>query len=707
MPNRLARSASPYLRQHAGNPVDWYPWGDEAFARALAEDRPIFLSIGYSTCHWCHVMAHESFEDPIVAALMNDAFVSVKVDREERPDIDQVYMTVCQLLTGTGGWPLTVIMTPDRRPFFAATYLPRAPRYGRPGMLDLVPRVQALWRSDRATLVESAQQIVGQLERATARRGGGATPAALADAAVRQLADRFDPSHAGFGDRPKFPSPHNLIFLLQHWRRTGSDGALAMTVSTLRAMRRGGIWDHVGFGFHRYSTDREWLVPHFEKMLYDQALHALACAEAYQATAEVEFAQTAREIVRYVLRDMSAAGGGFHSAEDADSEGEEGRFYLWTEAEIRSLLDERLAEVAIASWGVARDGNFLDEATRRRTGANILHRRESAGETAARLGLDRAELERRLESARAALFAARERRERPLKDDKVLADWNALMAAALARLGRVLGDRQALDAARRTAEHVHGLRSADGRLLHRGGAGDGAVPGFLDDHAFLTWAWLELYDATLEPEHLARALDLQQATLDRFWDDAGGGFFLTAHGSEELLVRPKEAHDGAIPSGNSVAMANLVRLARLTGRADLAERADAVAAAFAGDLAAAPAAHCHMLAALQLAAGPSLEIVIAGDPADAATQRLLEVVRSRYLPHAVLLLVPPGEPGGTVRALAPFTEHHAPIDGRPAASLCRDHACRLPTVDPDELARMLDEDSPGDQPPASGPGPVG
>ena len=705
MPNRLASSTSPYLRQHADNPVDWYPWGDEAFARALAEDRPIFLSIGYATCHWCHVMAHESFEDPTVAALMNDAFVNIKVDREERPDIDQVYMTVCQLLTGSGGWPLTILMTEDRRPFFAATYLSRESRHGRAGMLELVPRVQSLWRSDRATLLESAQQIVGHLEAAASRRRGGTVPTDLADAAFRQLADRFDATHGGFGDRPKFPSPHNLLFLLQYWRRTGSNDALAMAVKTLRAMRRGGIWDHLGFGFHRYSTDREWLVPHFEKMLYDQAMQALAYAEAFQATGEEEFARTAREIVHYVLRDMGAAGGGLHSAEDADSEGEEGTFYLWTEREIRSLLDRPLADLAVAAWGVTPDGNYLDESTRSRTGANILHRRESAGETAARLGLEPADLEPRLESARASLFAARERRERPLKDDKVLADWNGLMAAALARLGRVLGDRPALDAARRAAEHVHGLRSADGLLLHRGGAGPDAVPGFLDDHAFLTWAWLELYHATLEPYYLARALDLQQATLDRFWDAAGGGFFLTAHGSEELLVRPKEAHDGAIPSGNSVAMANLVRLARLTGRADLAARAGAVAAAFAGDLTAAPAAHCHMLAALQAAAGPSLEIVIAGDPGEEATQRLLKAARSRYLPHAVLLLVPAGEPGGTVRALAPFTEHHTAIDGRPAAYVCRDYACRLPTTDPQELARMLDEPPQGRRPPI-GPGPT-
>ena len=693
MPNRLAGSSSPYLRQHAGNPVDWHPWGEEAFARARAEDKPVFLSIGYATCHWCHVMAHESFEDPVVAGLMNEAFVNVKVDREERPDVDQLYMTVCQLLTGSGGWPLTILMTADRRPFFAATYLPRQSRHGRAGMLELVPRVKALWQSDRGQLLSSADEIVRHLEAAVTRPRAGVLPAGLADRAFHQLAASFDSSHGGFGDRPKFPSPHNLIFLIQHWARTGAREALDMATATLRAMRRGGIWDHVGYGFHRYSTDRQWLVPHFEKMLYDQAMQALAATEAFQATGEPEFAQTAREIAAYVQRDMTAPDGGFYSAEDADSEGEEGRFYLWTEAEIRTLLGQPLAEVAIAAWGVTPDGNFLDEATRRRTGANILHLGPGADAAAVRLGLDRAGLERRLEPARAALLAARGRRERPLRDDKVLADWNGLMAAALARIGRVLDDRPALDAARRAAEWVHrSMRAPDGGLLHRAGADP--VPGFLDDHAFLTWAWLELYDATLEPEHLVRALDLQQETLDRFWDDDGNGFFFTAHDSEPLLVRDKEFHDGAIPSGNSVAMANLVRLARLTGRAVLDARAQALAAAVARDLEAAPAAHCHLLAALALAAGPSLEIVVVGEPGDPATRRLLATVHSRYLPHAALLLIPDGDPGRRVRALAPFTEHHTLIGGRPAAYLCHGFACRQPTTDPDELERLLEEAAP-------------
>jgi uncharacterized protein YyaL (SSP411 family) len=694
--NRLAQETSPYLLQHADNPVDWYPWGDEAFERARLEDKPIFLSIGYATCHWCHVMEHESFEDPIVASLMNEAFVNIKVDREERPDVDQVYMTVCQLLTGGGGWPLTVLMTPDRRPFFAATYLPRESRPGRVGMLDLAPRVQQLWRSDRDALLESAQQIVGHLETATARDRSGRVPQTLATTAYRQLASRFDAAHGGFGDRPKFPSPHNLLFLLQYGWQTGDTRSLAMVEATLEAMRRGGIYDHVGFGFHRYSTDREWLVPHFEKMLYDQAMMTLAYTEAFQATGNPDYRRTASEVIAYVLRDLSSPEGGLYSAEDADSEGEEGKFYLWTLPQIRSVLDDRHAALVTEVFHVEEPGNFLDEATGVRTGANILHLRESLPQAAERLDVEPPELERRIESARQALFAAREQRVHPLKDDKILADWNGLMAAALARAGRVFGDPRAADAARRAIDFVlTRMRADDGRLLHRYRAGSASIPAFLDDYAFVTWACLELYDATLDAIHLERALELADEALELFWDPGSGGLFFTGDDGERLLVRQKEVYDGAIPSGNSVAMANFVRLARLTGRADLAERADAVAAAFARDLHAAPSAHCHLVAAVQTAAAPSLEVVIAGDPGADTTRRMLEVARSTYLPGAAVLLVPDGSAGQTIRRIAPFTAEHAPIDGRAAAYVCRDFSCKLPTTDPDQLARMLADATPG------------
>jgi hypothetical protein len=698
-PNRLARESSPYLLQHAANPVDWYPWGAEAFAAAARDDKPIFLSIGYATCHWCHVMEHESFEDPAVAALMNRAFINIKVDREERPDIDQVYMTVCQLLTGSGGWPLTILMTPERQPFFAATYLPRESRYGRVGMLELIPRIEQLWQSERGRLVESARQIVGHLEATAVRDRSAAVPPELAAAAFQQLRDRFDAAHGGFGSRPKFPSPHNLLFLLRHWSRTGEPAALAMVDRTLDEMRRGGIYDHIGFGFHRYSTDEEWLVPHFEKMLYDQAMMTMAYTDAFAATGSPDFRRTALEIVDYVLRDLASPEGGMYSAEDADSEGEEGRFYLWTEPQIRSILDDQTADLAIRVWNVEPQGNYVDEATGARNGSNILHLRGGGGEPASRSALDGGELGDRLEAARLALFAARERRERPLKDDKILADWNGLMAAALARAGRILHDERALGAALAAIDFVRArMRSGDGRLLHRYRSGAAAVPAFLDDYAFLGWASIELYDATFDPTHLERALELTRAADSLFRDPDGGGYFSTATDSERLLVRQKEVYDGAIPSGNSVAMSNLVRLSRLTGDPELARRADAVAIAFARDLAAAPAAHCHLLSALQAAANPSLEIVIAGDPRDEATRRLVEVARSRDLPDVAVLLVPSGEDGRRVRRLAPFTEHHAPIDGKAAAYVCRDFSCLQPTTDPRQLASMLEDAMPDRRP---------
>ncbi len=689
--NRLAAEKSPYLLQHASNPVDWYPWGDEAFEKAAKEDKPIFLSIGYATCHWCHVMEHESFEDPIVAALMNEAFVNIKVDREERPDIDQVYMTVCQMLTGSGGWPLSIIMTPDKKPFFAATYIPKQSRYGRMGMVDLVPRVQQFWQSDRDKLLESADQIVGRLDTANRNRPGE-VPTSVVDAAYEQLAARYDAPRGGFGERPKFPSPHNLLFLLNYWARIGDPAALQMTEQTLEAMRLGGIFDHVGFGFHRYSTDSEWLVPHFEKMLYDQAMLVLAYTDAAQATGSVEHERTAHEILTYVRRDMTSPEGAFYSAEDADSEGEEGLFYLWTVDEMREVLGEKDSAFAIDLWNASSEGNYLDEATQRTNGSNILHLQEDFDDATARLEINRSALDGRVETVRKTLFENREGRVHPLKDDKILADWNGLMAAAMARAGRVLGEPGYVEAAATSVDFVlSAMRTPDGRLFHRYRDGEAAVDAFLDDYAFLTWACLELYDATLDPTYLERAIQLQKETDTLFWDGIGGGYFLTSGRSEKLLVRPKESYDGAMPSGNSVAMNNLVRLGRLTGRTSFSDRADAVATAFSHELRQAPSAHSHLVAGIQAAAGPSLEIVIAGSPSDPGTVALLDVVRAEYLPDTALLLVPDGEGGRRIRSLAPFAEHHSSVEGKPAAYVCRDFACKQPTTDPEALRKLLEE----------------
>ncbi len=480
--NRLGSEQSPYLLQHADNPVDWYPWGEEAFEAARRENKPIFLSIGYSTCHWCHVMEHESFEDPEIARLLNAGFIAIKVDREERPDIDSIYMTVCQMMTGSGGWPLTIVMTPDKRPFFAATYLPKESRYGRSGMLDLLPRLREAWLNEPDRIEQAAQSVLEALNSSQGSTRGNDLDQAVLSAALEQARSRFDPRYGGFGTRPKFPTPHQLLFLLRSWHRDRDPATLEMVEKTLTAMRLGGIYDHVGFGFHRYSTDEKWLVPHFEKMLYDQAMLALAYTAAYQVTGKALYAQTVDEIFTYVLRDMTASEGGFYSAEDADSEGEEGKFYLWSEDDIRQILSPGDAEFVMASLNVLPVGNFHDEATGQNTGANILHLTAPLGESE----------QQQWDDLRGQLFSAREKRVHPSKDDKVLTDWNGLMIAALARAGQVLGRPAYTDAAEKAATFILGTLRDDsptGGLLLRYRGGQAGITGHLDDYAFLNWAY--------------------------------------------------------------------------------------------------------------------------------------------------------------------------------------------------------------------------
>jgi len=510
--NHLSDSKSPYLLQHANNPVDWYPWGEEAFARAKKEDKPIFLSIGYATCHWCHVMEHESFEDETVARLMNEAFINIKVDREERPDIDQVYMSVCQMLTGGGGWPLTIIMTPDKEPFYAATYIPKESRYGRIGMVDLIPRIRQLWDSDRDKISATSRQILAGLEKMDTRSAGASLDEKVVDDAFTQLAGRYDATHGGFGSAPKFPSPQNLVFLTRYWSRTGNTSALQMVDHTLEQLRQGGVYDQIGFGFHRYSTDAEWLVPHFEKMLYDQAMLTTAYTEAWLATRNPVFERTVREIVAYVLRDMTSPEGAFYSAEDADSEGEEGLFYLWTLAEFEEILGKDDAAFAAAVWNLSADGNYTDEVKGSRTGLNIPHLTNSTAAAAGTLNMTQEEFEQRLQQIRTRLFDVREKRVHPLKDDKVLADWNGLMAAALASAGRVFNEPEWIRAAERATSFVlDEMHTPKGRMLHRYRDGDASIPAFLDDYVFMTTAMLELYEATFDPKYLEQALELQHS----------------------------------------------------------------------------------------------------------------------------------------------------------------------------------------------------
>ncbi len=691
--NRLKNEKSPYLLQHADNPVDWYPWGEEAFDKAAREDKPILLSIGYSTCHWCHVMEHESFEDPEVARLMNETFVSIKVDREERPDIDNVYMTVCQLLSKGGcGWPLNIIMTSDKKPFFAGTYIPKESRFGRIGMVELVPKIKDAWNNRRDEVLKSADSITEAVKKATGLTEGSSgrdlTQAALT-LGYNQLLGRFDETNGGFGTAPKFPTPHNLLFLLRYWKRTGDEQALSMVEATLGGMRKGGVYDHVGYGFHRYSTDPRWFLPHFEKMLYDQAMLALVFTEAYQATGKKEYEDTARQIFTYVMRDMTSPEGGFYSAEDADSEGEEGKFYVWTEDEITGVLGKDDAELIIKTYNVEGSGNFSEEASGEKTGSNILYLRRPLRELAQSFGMSADEFESRIDKSRKKLFAVREKRVHPHKDDKVLTDWNGLMIAALSKGASAFGDPLYSDAAKRAADFVLGkMRDGRGRLLHRWRDGDAGIGGSIDDYSFFIWGLLELYESTFDIKYLKAALDLQKEMTGLFWDDRNGGFYFTSHDAEELITRHKEIYDGAIPSGNSVAMLNLLRIGRITGDAAYDEMASKLAKAFSGTVEQAPMAYTQLLSSLDFAIGPSYEVVVVGDPASPDTKEMLSAFRKKYSPNKVLIFKGTGDVSG-VTAIAEFTKGQSSIDGKATAYVCLDHVCNLPTTDLNKALELL------------------
>lgn len=687
-PNRLIHEKSPYLLQHAYNPVDWYAWTPEAFETARRENKPIFLSIGYSTCHWCHVMERESFEDAEVAAAMNGAFISIKVDREERPDIDNVYMRTCQMLTGSGGWPLTIVMTPEKKPFFAGTYIPKGGRFGQLGMLALIPRIQEAWTAQRGDVEKSAEEIMAALRKSD-RVPAGATPdAAILKAAFEEMAGRFDEQHGGFGHAPKFPTPHTLTFLIRYWRRSGDPHALEMAERTLTALRRGGVYDQVGFGLHRYSTDSAWLVPHFEKMLYDQALLVMACAEAYEATRKAEYAAIIREILHYIERQMTSPEGGFYSAEDADSEGEEGKFYLWRESELRHVLNPTEAALVTLAFNVDPEGNFIEYGASGPGGGNILHLTAAPREIAARAGISENDFDAVWQSAREKLFLRREERVHPLRDDKILTDWNGLTIAALARAAQALEEPSYATAARKTADFIlRAMRAPEGGLLHRYREGQAAAAANLDDCVFMTWGLIELYEATFDADYLEMALGLNEHVLENFWDNERGGFYFTGKHQEEVLIRSKEIYDGAVPSGNGVAMLNLLRLSHLTGRTELAERAGKLSEAFAAALRQAPSAYTQWMAGIDFAEGPSYEVVVSGDPAAEDTQAMLRALRGVYLPRKVVVLRPAGEAGEKLVRLAPYTREQVSLEGKATAYVCRNHSCKLPTTD---IAQMLE-----------------
>ncbi|MDD1771264.1 MAG: thioredoxin domain-containing protein [Methanomassiliicoccales archaeon] len=596
--NHLAGERSLYLRMHAENPVDWYPWGREAFEKARSEDKPLFLSIGYSACHWCHVMARESFEDENVASLLNHGFVSVKVDREERPDVDSIYMAACQLMTGSGGWPLTLLLTPDLRPFFAGSYMPRTRSPAGPGLIEIMTELDSQWRFSRSELVEYSQKVEAALKEFATRRGRAPIRGDPAADALRSLSVSFDEENGGFEVAPKFPSPHRLLLLLRIHEVMKDEKALAMVVRTLDALRAGGIYDHVGSGFHRYSTDRRWHLPHFEKMLYDQAMHVLAYAEAFRATGDQRYKRTALDVIDFVTREMTSPGGGFYSAIGAESEGEEGRYYLWSVEEVRRILDPKEADIMIESFGLTQEGNYREEATGRRTGRNVLHLVRSVDEMSRTRGIARGEVESTLRASLAMLSEVRKRRPRPALDDKILTDWNGMMIAASARAGRLLDSPEAIESARRALVHIERMMGTGGDLRHRIVGDEVAVDGMLDDYACLAWGSIELANATDDRSFASMAEELVGRTVERFREPESGAFYQTSKDAEHLIARMCEGYDGASPSGNSTVAYVLGSLSKMTGKAEHTRLGLEAVEAFSDDVRENPAAHTFLILAL-------------------------------------------------------------------------------------------------------------
>ena len=699
MGNRLAREKSPYLLQHASNPVDWYSWGEEAFEKAKRENKPIFLSIGYSTCHWCHVMEEESFENQEVARMMNENLVSIKVDREERPDLDNIYMTAVQAMTGSGGWPLSVFLTPEGKPFFGGTYWPPDDRWGRPGFRAIIRSVTESWRKNKKEMIEQSEHLT-QLIQQHAQAGLEETFSPGEEtlkSAYQDLAEIFDETHGGFGQGIKFPRSHTLSFLLHFWKRANQKHALEMAEKTLSKMAEGGMWDHLGWGFHRYSTDERWFLPHFEKMLYDQALLSKTYLEAYQATRNQAYAETARKIFEYVLRDLRDPGGAFYSAEDADSldpkqaRKREGAFYVWEKTEMIDLLGEEESEIVSFIYGVETGGNVSVDPHGEFPGKNILSWTHSEEEAAQKFKKSQEEIKTILEASRKKLLSTRLKRPRPHRDDKILTDWNGLMISALALGSRVLEEPRYKEAAKEAADFLlDKLVQKNGRLLHRYRDHDASILGTLDDYAFFIHALIDLYEATFEVRYLEEAKRLTGEMVRLFWDSGRGGFFFTGTDSEKLIVRQREIYDGAIPSGNSVAALDLLRMSRLTMEKDWELKAQSLFSAFSAHLRQNPEAYPQLLMALSFALGPSREIVIAADPKDPEVLPFLRVIWTGFFPHKVVLLHPKDAPDrNRIESLSPFIENQLPVGGRPTVYVCENHVCQFPTTKLSELEKLL------------------
>lgn len=685
--NRLIKEKSQYLLQHAYNPVNWYPWCEEAFEKAELEDKPIFLSIGYSTCHWCHVMEKESFEDKEVAKLMNDTFISIKVDREERPDIDGVYMKACQMITGSGGWPLTVIMTPDKKPFFLGTYFPKRQRYNRIGMIELIPKIKEFWYNKREEILQSAEEItksLNQISKSKSERKIGQTDI---EKAYNQFHKRFDKTYGGFGEAPKFPSPHNLIFLLRYSQELKSEDALNMVEKTLTEMRLGGIYDHIGFGFCRYSTDRFWLVPHFEKMLYDQAMLLMAYSEAFQLTRNILFKQTSEEIIDYVLRVLTNNDSGFYCAEDADSEGEEGKFYLWTKKELEELLPKDFTETFINIFNVESGGNYHDESKGIRTGKNILHLKKTLEDISDELKCDREYLIKRIEECRKILFHQREKRIHPLRDEKILTDWNSLMISALIKAYSAFNESEYLNQAIRAREFIIKNLMRENSLYHRYKDGEVKVEGNLDDYSFFIQANLDLFEATGNPKYLITSISLNEVLSKFFWDNINGGYYFTSSLSEKLITRQKEIYDGAIPSGNSVQLSNLIRLYKITSKQEYTDLIEKQIDAFSSEIQRYPSAYSFFLSALfnYYNFAQSYEIIITGRENEVFNAR--NNILQEYIPNKTIISLTEKNQK-ELREIIPHLTNYK-VDEKLKIFVCSNFICKNPVDSVEEALEVL------------------
>jgi uncharacterized protein YyaL (SSP411 family) len=679
--NNLINESSPYLLQHAHNPVNWYPWSDEAFELAKRQDKPVFLSVGYSTCHWCHVMEHESFENVEIAKIMNEHFINIKVDREQRPDIDKIYMDAVHMMTGSGGWPMSVFLTGEGKPFYGGTYFPPEDMYGRPGFKRILLSIADAWENKREDILKSAGSISKSLQDINTTRQGTDLNEDVLKNAYYYFSNTFDPYYGGFGRAPKFPQPGNLSMLLNYWYRTRQEKALDMVKFTLDAMASGGIYDHLGGGFHRYSTDAQWIVPHFEKMLYDQALISYAYIQAYQVTGKADYARVAREIYDYVLRDMTDPTGGFYSAEDADSEGKEGTFYLWESDEIKEVLGKDDAEVFNSYYGVKAGGNFED-------GKSILNINTSIEKLAAKFKKEKDEIEAILNRSREKLLEHRAKRPRPHLDDKVITAWNGLMISSLSYGGAVLNEQKYITAAEKSAHFLLNTLQKDGRLMRFYRDGQIVDLGYLNDYAFTILGLLDLYQATFEPKWLLEAQKLIDRMLELFGDENKGPLYFTGSDAEKLIVRKVPTEDGVIPSGNSAAALVLLKLSKMTMNSEYASRADKIIDAFSSQLASYPAYSSYLVNAFSFSFGPTREIVIAGDSADTATMEMLKLLKGTFLPDSVILLNA-NDQKTKLEKLSPFVAAQVALDGKTTAYVCENFTCKQPVHTVDELKEML------------------